>query len=249
MCLACPSRRGVLAALACLNAAPAFATPVGDALVEPRLRLVPPDGIALTLDACGGGFDARIAEALIEARIPATIFVTGLWLHRNAAAMARLREHPDLFGFGNHGARHLPMVLGGGRVFGLPGVGDLDGLRREVTEGAAAIEQASGAAPRWVRGATARYSPAALPAIREAGFAIAGYSLNADGGASLPAASVAARLRLAMPGDVVIAHINHPERASGAGVAAGVLALHRRGARFIRLDQRDPAETTALAAA
>lgn len=242
MCLACPvTRRGVATALACIPALPAMAGE-GTALVEPRMRLAQPEGIALTLDCCGGGFDDRIAGLLVEARIPATLFVTALWLRRNGAAMDRLRQHPDLFGFGNHGGRHLAAVLGGGRVFGQPGVGDLAGLRQEMAEGAAAIEQAGGGAPRWFRGATARYSRDALPAIRDAGFAIAGYSLNADGGASLPAATVAARVGRAVPGDVILGHLNHPERPAGAGIAAGIAALHRRGARFIRLDQRGPAE-------
>jgi hypothetical protein len=35
---------------------------------------------------------------------------------------------------------------------------------------------------------------------------------------------------------VVISHINQPHRASGEGVAQGVLALKRRGVRFVRLD-------------
>jgi hypothetical protein len=55
-------------------------------------------------------------------------------------------------------------------------------------------------------------------------------------GASLPAASVERRIRAAKNGDVIIAHINQPKRVSGAGVAAGLLALHAEGVRFVRLD-------------
>jgi peptidoglycan/xylan/chitin deacetylase (PgdA/CDA1 family) len=53
--------------------------------------------VALTLDACGGKTDTRILSALVENRIPATIFVTGIWLKRNAAAVEVMRAHPDLF--------------------------------------------------------------------------------------------------------------------------------------------------------
>ena len=59
----------------------------------------------------------------------------------------------------------------------------------------------------------------------------------ADLGASLPAHAVEARIAAASNGDVVLAHINQPHRPSGAGVVAGVLALQRRGARFVQLDQ------------
>jgi hypothetical protein len=75
-----------------------------------------------------------------------------------------------------------------------------------------------------------------LDLIRRLGFSVGGFSLNGDGGATLPAAAVAARIAAARDGDVVISHINQPHRASGQGVAAGVLALRRRGARFVRLD-------------
>jgi peptidoglycan/xylan/chitin deacetylase (PgdA/CDA1 family) len=243
MCLACLPRRAVLASLLVPAAAQA-APPSLDALVEPRMRLARPDqlAVAVTLDACGGGFDPRIAQVLVELRIPATIFATETWLRGNAAALALLGAHRDLFGFGNHGARHVPAVLGQRRVFGVAAAGDLPAIRQEVTQGAAAILAATGAAPRWFRGATALYSPAALPEIAALGFGIAGYSLNGDAGASLPAAAAAARIGAARAGDVILAHINHPERAAGGGVATGLRALHQRGARFLRLDQLDAAE-------
>ena len=67
------------------------------------------------------------------------------------------------------------------------------------------------------------------------GFGIAGYSLNADMGASLPAATVAARIAKARDRDVIIGHINQPLRPSGAGIAAGVVALMRQGIAFVHL--------------
>jgi hypothetical protein len=99
-----------------------------------------------------------------------------------------------------------------------------------------AIMAATGAKPVWYRGATALYSPAAVPAIEGMGFSIAGYSLNADMGASLPAEAVTYRMRQAKDGDVIIAHTNQPNRPSGAGVIAGVRALLDQDVRFVRLD-------------
>ena len=68
------------------------------------------------------------------------------------------------------------------------------------------------------------------------GYRVAGYSLNADFGASLAADKVAARIADAKDGDVIIAHINQPKRASGAGVAEGVLRLKAKGFAFDWLD-------------
>jgi hypothetical protein len=96
---------------------------------------------------------------------------------------------------------------------------------------------ATGTPPRWYRGATGHYSRSALPEIEQLGFGIAGYSLNADAGASLPAQSVAARITKATNGEIIVAHINQPNRPSGQGVVAGVRNLQHRGASFRRLDQ------------
>ena len=194
-------------------------------------------GIALTLDACPGGFDMRIAAALIETGTPATIMLTGAWLRRNPEGLALMLVHPALFGFGNHGEQHLAPVLGSRRIFGQPVAGTLAAIGREVSEGAASIRRATGAAPGWYRGATAYYSPAAVPVIQGLGVSIAGFSLSADQGASLPAGMVAARMGRARDGEVIIAHINQPSRASGQGVADGIRALHRAGGRFVRLDE------------
>jgi peptidoglycan/xylan/chitin deacetylase (PgdA/CDA1 family) len=240
MCRLCLSRRTLLAAPAILPLMPVSAAAV-DTPMEPHMRLTdpPPDRlvVALTLDACPGEFDERIATALVESGIPATIFVTNLWLVRNPAGLAFLLAHRDLFGIENHGELHIPPILGHRRIYGISIAGDLVTVRREVTLGAASISIATGTAPRWYRAATGHYSPSAIPAIQRLGCGIAGYSLNADAGASLPARSVADRIEKATNGEVIVAHINQPHRPSGPGVIAGVRELQGRGANFCRLDQ------------
>src|ERR1700732_5105954 len=135
----CWSRRSLLAAAGFLAFAAGGAR-AGEEPVKPRMRLAnpPPDRltVALTLDACPGAFDERIATALVESRIPATIFATELWLRRNPAGLAFLLAHGDLFGIENHGELHIPPVLGQRSIYGIPVAGDLVTVRREVTEGA-----------------------------------------------------------------------------------------------------------------
>jgi peptidoglycan/xylan/chitin deacetylase (PgdA/CDA1 family) len=246
MCRLCLSRRTLLLAPAVLPFSAARASTPDNAPVEPKARLanLPPDRltVALTLDACPGAFDERMANALIESQIPATIFVTELWMRRNPAGLALLLAHRDLFALENHGARHIPPVLGVRTIYGIPVAGDIATIRREVTDGATAITTATGLAPRWYRAATGYYSPSVLPAIEQLGFGIGAYSLSADEGASLPAASVARRIAGAANGEVIVAHINQPSRPSGAGVVTGVRELQRRGAHFLRLDQLTPAD-------
>jgi len=231
----CVSRRVLLALPVSLSLTP------NDRPVEPRMRLpnAPADRltVALTFDACPGAFDERIADALVAARIPATIFVTGVWLRENPKGLAFFLAHRDLFAIENHGEWHTPPILGVGRMFGIPIAGSLGAIQREVQEGAASIAAATATRPTWYRASTGYYSPIAIPLIQQLGFGIAGYSLNADAGASLPGHSVAHRIAGAISGDVIVAHINQPGRPSGAGVAAGILELQRRSANFVRLDQ------------
>ena len=232
-------RFALLVAFVVLAVSPAAA---GD--IEPRLTL--PAGnksVALTFDACSGAVDTRILDELIADRIPATIFVTHRWLKRNAATAVLLLANADLFEIENHGENHVPAITDQPTVFGLPTAGSLTAVSQEVMGGAAAVTTTFGRAPLWYRDASARYSRDAVELIGSLGYRIAGYSLNADVGASLPAATVSKRIAAAKPGDVIISHINHPERPSGAGVVEGIKALVAKGVRFERLDTAFPLPT------
>lgn len=213
-------------------------------LIEPSLKLslASDQGrvVALTLDACSGGCDYKILDALIASSVPATLFLTSRWIKSNPEGLRLILDHPNLFAIGNHGAQHIAAVLGASSIFGVRTAGDLDAIKVEVLDGAEAIHHAAGVEAKWYRGATALYSPQAVPLIQSLGFSIAGFSLNADEGASLPASSVSERMKRARHGDVIIAHMNQPHRPSGAGVIAGVRALLDQGVTFAKLENTTP---------
>jgi peptidoglycan/xylan/chitin deacetylase (PgdA/CDA1 family) len=226
---------------------PSQAEPAKPRLVEPTLRLARSAGerarVALTLDACGGRTDDRILDALVANRIPATIFVTGLWLKRNAGALAVMRAHPDLFELEDHGARHIPAVDRAVRIYGIKAAGSPEAVEAEVVGGAADMQAAGiSAPPRWFRGATAKYSLSAMSLIEKLGYRIAGYSVNGDGGSLLGAATTEKRVAGAKDGDVIIAHINQPTHSAGAGLVKGLLALKARGVSFVRLEDAPEVE-------
>ncbi len=233
-------RREALAAAVLLPASLACAGAEAANRISPRLRLSPsglgPGRVALTLDACMGAADRRVLDGLIRLGVRATIFVTARWLLANPETVALLRERQDLFALENHGERHVPAVLGARRVYGLAVAGSLEAVQREVAGGIAAIEATGAPSPRWYRGAAAIYSLDALAAIRAMGQRVAGFSVNADEGASLPAARVARRIAAARDGDVIIAHVNRPDRPCGFGVVEGVALLQARGTGFAWLE-------------
>jgi peptidoglycan/xylan/chitin deacetylase (PgdA/CDA1 family) len=208
-------------------------------IVEPSLHIAPGGAagprVALTFDACMGKTDTRILSALVENKLPATIFVTARWLKHNQPVLAELKAHPDLFEIQNHGAMHVPAVDRPMKIYGIAAAGSPQAVATEVEGGAAAIHAAAGAEPRWFRGSTARYSRSAIAQIRGLGFRIAGYSVNGDGGSLLGARASEKRIAGAKDGDVVIAHINQPTHAAGAGVVKGILDLKARGYSFVKL--------------
>ncbi len=192
--------------------------------------------VALTLDACGGGYDAALIKFLKQHRIPTTIFATKKWMDHQPAAVAELREHPDLFAIEDHGERHIPAVLGAGRtVYGLRGNADAGHLKREVSGGAEAIRVATGIAPTWYRGATGEYDPQALTIISQLGYQVAGFSLNADDGARLSRKQILLRLARVKSGDIIIAHMNRPDSDTAEGLAEGLQGLLDKGFRFVTL--------------
>eukprot|EP01030_Chromulinospumella_sphaerica_P021495 gene21495-21438_t len=199
--------RGILSGLILLGLTlvpAAAATP----LVEPRLTLAHTSAhqqphLALTLDACSGKADQRIFQALVANNIPATVFVTARWLKRNAETTALMLAHPDLFQIENHGGRHIPAVDVPMKVYGIAAAGSPAAVEAEVLSGKAAVSAATGRTPSWYRGATARYNTAAIAEIAGLGEAIAGYSIKADDGATLAAASVQKRLTKVQDGDAL----------------------------------------------
>ncbi|WP_407716694.1 polysaccharide deacetylase family protein [Mangrovibrevibacter kandeliae] len=235
-------RRAALLLPLVLIATAAIAGPLHpNGLTEPSLRLPPSKAgtprVALTLDACGGRTDARILSALVEHRIPATIFATGLWLRRNPDAVAVLKAHPELFEVEDHGARHVPAIDRPMSVYGIRSAGSPEAVSAEVQGGAEALVAAGLAQPHWFRGATAKYTPSATAQISALGYRIAGYSINGDGGSMLGAAATEHHVEAARDGDVIIAHINQPTHPAGAGLVKGLLALKARGVVFVTLKE------------
>ena len=196
--------------------------------------------IALTLDACTGKYDGDLISFLILHRIPATIFATKKWLDGNPLGLSVIKAHLDLFDVEDHEEDHIPAVIGAGRkVYGIPGEPDLIHLRREVLLGARAIQTATGITPHWHRDATAAYDPQAIREIEKLGYKIAGFSVNADIGATAKEIDIEKRLENVKSGDVIIAHMNKPSSDTAEGLSVGLAYLLKAGFVFARLDQVD----------
>ena len=231
-----------LAALACIawgSSAQAMPVEVHNRIATPiNTNKIADKKVALTLDACSGKFDAELLDFLIRKRIPATIFLTKKWLDKNPQGVAIIKANLDLFDVEDHGEKHIPAIIGPGRkVYGLTGEPDIAGLQREVTEGAKAITSTMGTTPQWYRGASAKYDPQAMDEIKRMGYKIAGFSLNADQGATLRKQAIINQFKRLQAGDVIIAHMNKPASDSAEGLAVALAETLKQGFVFVRLDQ------------
>lgn len=212
-------------------------------ILEPVLN-VPKGGdtsphVALTLDACTGEADQRILSALVEQKIPATVFVTARWLKRNPQSIALFKANPALFEIENHGARHVPTIDVPMAIYGLKVAGSPQAVIEEVKGGEEAIVAGFGNEPKWFRGAGAVYTKSSMAEIEALNQKIAGYSIAGDGGATYSAKRTAETISAAHDGDVILAHVNQPKKPAGAGVVEGIVKLQSKGFVFVKLDQAE----------
>jgi peptidoglycan/xylan/chitin deacetylase (PgdA/CDA1 family) len=211
----------------------------GEQVTGVRTRLATSEKvIALTLDACGSGkgkgVDAQLMAYLIQEQIPATLFINGRWIDANPELFKQLAANP-LFEIANHGIQHKPASSSGRSVYGINGTRNAGEVVDEIELNARKIEAISGVRPKLYRSGTAYYDEIAVQISQALGHEVAGYSLLGDAGATWSAAKVKAALLKAVPGDIALLHMNHPESGSGEGIMAAVPELKKRGFRFVRM--------------
>lgn len=204
------------------------------ATVAPPAPKTGPVTVALTFDACGGGYDASIIAVLRELRVPATLFLAGPWLTAHPAEAAALARDP-LFEIANHGARHRPASVTGRAAYGIRGARSVAGFVDEVESNARRLAALTGTRPRFYRAATLFCDEVAVRIAADLGQTVTGCTVAADAGATLPAPAVARNLLAARNGDILLLHMNKPDAGSGAGLRAALPELLRRGVRFVRL--------------
>lgn len=192
--------------------------------------------MALTLDACGGGYDEGIIVLLRRLRVPATLFVTGRWLREHPHEFADLAADP-LFEIADHGERHKPASVTGRSAYGIRGTASVRELVEEVETTARAVHALTGRRPVFFRPGTAFCDEVAVRVVGALGMTVAGYTVAADAGATLPAPAVRGNLIHAPDGAILLCHMNHPASGTREGLAAALPEMLRRGVRFVTLSE------------
>jgi peptidoglycan/xylan/chitin deacetylase (PgdA/CDA1 family) len=195
--------------------------------------------IALTFDACGGrsdGYNKDLIDYLRAQKIPATLFITGLWIDKNKEAFADLAKDP-LFEIENHGLLHLLCSSEGRGMYGVSGTSGLGGVIDEIELGARKIEALTGHRPVFFRSATAFSDDLSRRVAGRLGMEVISYSILAGDAKRLSAKRMNRNiLSGARHGAVVLMHFNHPEWPVKQALELAVPELRARGFNFAKLE-------------
>jgi peptidoglycan/xylan/chitin deacetylase (PgdA/CDA1 family) len=185
----------------------------------------------LTFDCCGGGggngVDQALIDALTKTGTPAVFFLNSRWIQANPGPVQALADNP-LFELGNHGTRHIPLSVTGRTAYGIAGTASPAEVYDEVMGNQDTLFQLTGKVTRLFRPGTAFYDEASVAIVRELGLTPLGFSINADGGATFPAATVLREVSSAKAGDIVIGHANRPAGGTAAGITRALQDLRSR---------------------
>lgn len=188
--------------------------------------------LALTFDADPVGYDPRIVRELVRSRVPATIFLTGLFVLRHRVAVRSI-AHRTQFELENHSFDHGAWEQ---PCYGLRPVAI--GKRREVLAAASLIERVIGRRPRYFRFPGGCQHEGDVALVRSLGEQPVQWDV-VSGDAYLRDPRLVERqvLELVAPGSIVVMHLNGAPRApaTAAALAALLPALRREGYRFVTL--------------
>ena len=202
------------------------------------LTRLPPaaPGVALTFDFCGGpggtSADQALLAALRQQHIPATLFLNSRWITANQALAKELAADP-LFELANHGTSHGPLSVTGRSAYGIPGTRNPVEVYDEIMTNDAVLTALTGKRPRLFRPGTAHLDEVSAEIVRTLGQVPVGFTINGDGGATFPAATVTREISRARGGDIVICHGNHPGGGTTPGLVRALAVLKDRGETFV----------------
>jgi len=197
--------------------------------------------IALTFDACGGsrkgnGYDSLLIKYLRKDSIPATLFVTGLWIDANYKTFINLVKD-SLFEIENHGLNHRPCSVNGANEFGIQGTRSITDAYDEIEANAEKIELITGRRPLFFRSATAFTDEACAKMATMLGITFVSFDvLSGDAIPKTPKTTIVSNvLEHVRPGALVIMHFNHPENKTYEALQVLIPKLKAEGYKFVKL--------------
>jgi len=192
--------------------------------------------IALTFDACSGKYDKRLINFLIKNKIKATLFISGRWIDKNQKTLKYLSKI-KYFEIENHGLTHRPLSINCKSAYGIKGTCSKEEIIDEVIKNEGKIYKITKIRTKFFRAGTAHYDTEAIKIVKNLGYKIIGFNVNADFGATASVQTIYRQLIHAKPGSIVIAHMNHPEKNTFEGFKKAIPVLIKKGFKFVKLEE------------
>jgi peptidoglycan/xylan/chitin deacetylase (PgdA/CDA1 family) len=195
--------------------------------------------LALTFDACGGkggnGYDKDLINYLHKEGIPASLFISGLWIDEHRELFQQLSKD-TLFEIENHGLHHRPCSVSKERPYGIEATDSIGAAIDEMELNARKILFYTGRRPLFFRSATAETDEACAKVAQALGMKIIGYQiLSGDVGGTKKEIVKQNILTHLTKGAVVIGHFNHPEWNTYEALRITIPALRKMGYKFVKL--------------
>ncbi len=176
----------------------------------------------------GSYYNATLIAELRRRKVPATLFLTGLWMQHYPDVTRELAADP-LFELGTHTWQHGAFTA---RCYGLP-VTPPSQMLEEVLRAQRLLDELAGdRSTRLFRFPGGCYDRAALRAIAPAGVTVVQFDVpGGDGFQPRPAAIVRAVVSGARNGSIVVLHMNGANTSPRTADAVGPIAqrLRRQG--------------------
>jgi peptidoglycan/xylan/chitin deacetylase (PgdA/CDA1 family) len=196
--------------------------------------------IAFTFDGCGNKsnkYNKKLVDYLRQEKIPATLFVTGVWIDDNYETFLDL-SRDTLFEIENHGFNHQPCSVDGESKYGIRGTPDVPDAFDEIEANERKIQNITGRRPVFYRSATAFTDEACAKIAKLLGVTIVSFDvLSGDAVPFTSPDKIADNvIKQATPGAIVIMHFNHPEWYSAEALQCIIPVLRAQGYTFVRLN-------------
>ena len=196
--------------------------------------------VYLTFDICNSredfNVDMKILDFLINNKINSTFFISGRFLTKqeNRDFVKNLAEY-DFFSIQNHGLKHKPLSLKKNNIYGIRSTRNKKEVLAEVYDNENLIKQLTNKKTTWYRSGTATYDIEAIKLIKN-DYKIAGFATSIDKGATLTNKEIYENRFKIKSGDIILIHINHPEKNTSKGVIKVIKYLKKKGFRFEKLE-------------
>ena len=183
--------------------------------------------VALTFDACSTTevhkYDERVIHALVEHRVPATLFIGGSWAKDEAEALKGLAKNP-LFELGNHTYSHPHLTWKTD-----------DRIREELVRTQEEISGLTGVKPALFRPPFGEYDERVVKIAKELGLRTVEYDLPSGDPGAPKDKLVEWVVQQARPGSIVVMHLNHVKFHTADALPEIIAGLRARGFSFVKV--------------